>query len=207
MLAFALQGLGLGFTAVATPGPLQTFLINTTLAQGWRRSLVIVLTPLVTDIPIVLVIVFLLGELPAAIIRPLQIFGGLFLLWIAYGAYRQLRAGVTFGASGEASGSGRTLGQSVVMSWLSPGPYLFWATINGPLLKQGLAESVLHGLAFLIGFYGTFVGMLTVLVFVFDRMRQLDPRVTRGMLAASIVILVIFSLRLLAQGLFANAVA
>src|SRR5215213_8914382 len=180
MLAFALQGLGLGFTAVATPGPLQTFLINTTLAQGWRRSLIIVLTPIVTDIPIVLFIVFLIGELPSDIVRPLQIFGGLFLLWIAYGAYRQLRAGVILGASSVTpSGSGRTLGQSVVMSWLSPGPYLFWGTINGPLLKQGLAESGLHGLAFLIGFYGTFVGLLTVLVFVFDRMRQLDPRVTR----------------------------
>jgi threonine/homoserine/homoserine lactone efflux protein len=93
------------------------------------------------------------------------------------------------------------LAQGAVMGWVSPGPYIFWATINGPLLIQGLNESAVMGVAFLLAFYGTFIGILSVYVLVFDRLRRIDERVTRGIFLLTLVVMVLFGLRLMGQGI------
>ncbi len=87
------------------------------------------------------------------------------------------------------------------MGWLSPGPYIFWATLNGPLLVRGLNESLFSGLGFLLGFYGTFITILGVYVLVFDRLRRIDERVTRGIILLTLVVMVVFGGWLIVQGL------
>lgn len=205
MFYFVSQGVSIAFAAGAQPGPFTTFLIGRTLAQGWRKSIILALTPLVTDVPIVLVVLVILKQFPPELIRVIQLVGGLYLLWLAYGSWRQYRAGkASFtpetGASDGVS-TMRTLGQGAVMGWVSPGPYIFWATINGPLLIQGLNQSVIMGLAFLVAFYGTFIAILCVYVLVFDRLRRIDERVTRGIFLLTLAVMVLFGLRLIGQGL------
>lgn len=201
MLELILRGSTLGWSAGVMPGPFQGYLINTTLAQGWRRSIVVIFTPLLTDGPIIVLMVVLLRQFPPEAIRLVQLVGGAYLLWIAYGAWRQYRANVTIGAAEAAPAQRSTLFKSMMMNWLSPGPYIFWGTITGPLLVEGLAQSVWHGVAFMLAFYGTFLGVLAALVLVFDRMRTLGPRVTRLLLLATIAVLVFFALSLIVQGL------
>ena len=199
MLSLITQGVSLGFTAGASPGPLQSYLISTTLAQGWRKSLIVIVTPLIADIPIILLTVVILKDLPAGIVRAVQIVGGAYLLWIAYTAWRQFRKGVTLVAS--ETTVQRTLGQALLITWLSPGPYIFWGTINGPLLIGALALSVWHGVAFVLAFYGTFVSLLALYVIVFDRMRSLNPRILQGVIFVTLIVLVVFGLSLIGQGL------
>ena len=91
--------------------------------------------------------------------------------------------------------------QGAVMGWLSPGPYIFWATLNGPMLIRGLNESVLSGVGFLLGFYGTFIGILGLYVVVFDRLRRIDERVTKAIVLLTLVIMLVFGLWLIARGL------
>lgn len=204
MLSLVSQGISIAFAAGAQPGPFTSFLIGRTLAQGWRNSIVLALTPLVTDVPIVLVVLLVLKQFPPELIRAIQIVGGLYLLWLAYGAWKQFRAGVTFTTQAAPTGNSsqiRTLAQGAVMGWLSPGPYIFWATINGPLLIQGLNQSLWVGIAFLLSFYLPFIAILVVYVLVFDRLRRLDERVTAGIFVVTLAIMVLFGLRLLAQGL------
>ena len=67
-----------------------------------------------------------------------------YLLWIAYGTWKQFRNGVTIGAKSATSGSQQALTRGIVMGFLSPGPYLFWSTVNGPLLLEALEQSYLH---------------------------------------------------------------
>lgn len=196
------RGVSLGFSAGVLPGPLQAYIINATLTLGWRRSIVVIFSPLITDIPIVALIVFILGQLPSGAIPALRIVGGLFLLWIAYGTWKQYRAGVTIGGNIDANtASQRALLRGVLMNFVSPGPYLFWSTVNGPLLLEGLQQSIWYGIAFLLAFYGTFLGLLAATVFIFDRLRTLDERVTRGLLLLTMVILVWFGMTLITQGI------
>ena len=198
MIAFITQGISLGFAAAVLPGPFQSYIINTTLTYGWRRSLPVILSPLVIDGPIILVVVFLLGQMPPGFIRGVQIVGGLFLFYIAYEAYKSLRAGVVIGQGGGAAAPTRGIFlRGLMMNLLSPGPYLFWSTVNGPLLLQALDLSLLHAAAFMFSFYSTFLLLLALTVFIFDRLRRLDARLPRGLLYVTIVILILFGLRLI----------
>ena len=196
------SGISLGLSASLLPGPLQTYLIQLTLSLGWRRSLIAVLSPLIADIPVIILMVFILSQFPAQITNLLQIAGGAFVLWLAWSTWRQLRAGVLLGTESTTLDltPRQVLTRMIGVNLLSPGPYIFWSTVNGPLLMQGLRESLLHGVAFLVGFYGTFLGMLSLYVFVFDRLRQLDRRVTQLLLLITVVALVFLGLRLIAQG-------
>lgn len=196
------SGVSLGLSASLLPGPLQTYLIQLTLSLGWRRSIIAVLSPLIADIPVIILMVFLLSQLPPQITNLLQIAGGLFVLWLAWGTWRQLRAGILLGSESGTTNltPGQVLARMIGVNLLSPGPYIFWSTVNGPLFLQGLRESALHGAAFLVAFYGVFIGMLSLYVFVFDRLRQLDRRVTQLLLFITVVALAFLGLSLIAQG-------
>jgi threonine/homoserine/homoserine lactone efflux protein len=199
MLELIAKGANLGYVAGVLPGPLQAYLVNATLTLGWRKSIWIIFAPLISDIPIVIVIVFLLQQLPPGIIPILRLVGGLFLFWIAYGTWKQFRAGVTIGARNTASQQALTRG--ILMNFLSPAPYLFWSTVNGPLLLEALEQSSLHAVAFVVAFYGTFLAFMALIVLVFNSLRRLDERITRGLMLLTIVILVGFGLMLIGQGL------
>jgi threonine/homoserine/homoserine lactone efflux protein len=197
------SGVTFGLNASLLPGPLQTYLVQLTLSLGWRRSIVGVLAPLIADVPIIILTVFLLSHFPAEINRLLQIAGGVFLLWIAWNTGRRLRAGVIFGTGDGTLDLTRwqVLARMVGIILLSPGPYIFWSTVNGPLFVEGLHQSIWHAIAFLVAFYGTFLGMLTLFVFIFDHARQLDRRITQTILSVTLAALVFLGLRLIALGI------
>ena len=145
---FIAPGMSFGVSAAVIPGPLIAYLINTAATQGWRKALLVVLAPLITDAPIIALMTFILGQMPAEALNIIQLAGGVLLLFIARGALRQYQAGrvlhqVSEGGAARASSWRRVLLTGIGMNFLSPGPWLFWATVNGPLLVKALDAS--HG--------------------------------------------------------------
>ena len=204
MIELLVRGLTLGLNAGLSPGPLQTYVIQTSLLLGWRRSLIVALSPLITDIPIIVLIVFVLAQFPPAFIQIIRIAGGVFLLYLAWNTWKDIQRGVRIGAvhAGSAPTSQRTvLLRAVQMNYLSPGPYIFWGTINGPLLIQGLNQSLLHGLGFLLGFYGMFLSLMCGLILLTDRLRTLSDRANRVILVGLALVLAVFGLSLIVQGI------
>jgi len=203
MLALIAQAIGYGFVAGTSPGPLQSFLVSTTLNYGWRRGLLVVIAPLLTDVPIIIVMVFLLEQLPDLLLNLIQIVGGLFVLWLAWGTWGDVRQGMAITpVTDEVGLSGRgILWRAMTMNYLSPGPYVFWGSVTGPLLREALEQSVWHVGGFLLAFYGTFLLILMVWVVVFDRLRQVNPQVTRAVLTVTVLVLAVLGLVLIMQGL------
>jgi len=209
LLTFALQGAALGLTAAASPGPFQTLLISESLAGGWRRGAPVAFAPLITDLPIILLTLFLLDQIPATFLRGVSLAGGLFVLYLAWGLWRGWRSGSGGQDGGRGPGDRERsaaqltgLGRGVLVNFLSPGPYLFWGLVNGPILLAALRQSPLHGGAFVIGFYGIFITGLLGLAGIFHQARRLGPQVVHALLLASILILVIFGALLLKQGIW-----
>ena len=201
-VGFFLQGAALGVTAAATPGPFQTFLISETLKGGWHQSLPITLAPLLTDLPIILVSMFFLDHLPDNFLKIINIFGGLFVLYLAWSAWRDWRAGPdNLDISDSETSFSNGLLKGMLMNFLSPGPYIFWMLVTGPILLSALRLSPYHATAFLLGFYEIFIGSLAILVVIFDLTRRIGARVVRALLFLSIVILGVFGFILLKQGL------
>ena len=202
-LAFLLQGTALGLTAAASPGPFQAYLISQSLTGGWRRGAPAAFAPLITDAPIILLVLIVLRQLPPIVIRGLSLTGGLFVLYLARGSWRQWRASAD-PATEIDNTQARTISSlrgGVMMNFLSPGPYLFWSLVNGPILISALDESAWHGAAFVIGFYSVMIGSLLALVALFHQARRLGPRIVRGLVLVSIVILVAFGGLLFGQSL------
>jgi threonine/homoserine/homoserine lactone efflux protein len=201
-IAYFLQGAALGVTAAATPGPFQTFLISETLKGGWRQSLPVAFAPLLSDLPIILVSLFLLDQLPDNFLRIISIIGGIFVLYLACSSWREWRAGpINLSVSDIENKFGVGLLKGLVMNFLSPGPYIFWLLVTGPILLTALRYSPLNAAAFLFGFYGVFIGSLIILVVIFDQTRRLGAQVVHILLFLSIVILGIFGFILLRQGI------
>lgn len=203
-----LRGLLLALTAVSIPGPGTMYLLTVALRAGWRRALWVAISPLTSDLPVIIAVLFLLQQLQTLIpslIHVIQIIGGLVLLWIAWGTWQQIQSGALFKASTDETDVAleprAILIRATLINLTSPGPYLFWTTVNGPLLLGGLQQSVWHGLAFLVGFYGTFFLGWATLGFVFAAAGQVNPRLTRVAMIGALGLIVLFALQFIASGL------
>jgi len=199
MIGYLIQGFSLGLSATASPGPFQAYVIAQSVQNGWKRTLPAALAPLMSDGPIIALVLLLLTQLPAQFLRGIRIAGGFFVLYLAYMAFRAFRNFQPAGPSQNASR--QSLGQAALMNFLSPGPYLFWSLIGGPTLLTGWLQAPAHGVGFLIGFYTAMVGALVLLIFLFGKAQQLGPRVSRVMLAISALAMLGFGIYQLVQGI------
>jgi threonine/homoserine/homoserine lactone efflux protein len=193
VLSYVIQGFGYGFAAAAQPGPFQTYVISQTLTKGWRGTLPAALAPLVSDAPIIALVLLVLNHLPDALHRFLSIASGLFILYLAWNARATWR-NYDSAAPVAAGASQRSFFRAAVMNALSPGPYIYWGLVTGPVLVAGWREAPANGVGFLFGFYLAFALTLAGLVLLFGTARQLGPKVNRALLGVSAVALLGFGL-------------
>ena len=202
--SFFSQGAALGLTAAATPGSLQTLLISETLLGGFKRGARITLAPLITDAPIIVAVLLILNQVPPVVLRLLSIAGGLFVLYLAWSLLKQWRQAAQAKVSVEGAQpiGWKGLWRAVVVNWLNPNPYIFWTLVGGPTLTAAIHQAAAYGAAFLVSMYGVFISGMLILVAVFHFARNLGPRVVRGLLLISIVVLALLGVVLLKQGLW-----
>ncbi len=202
MLAALLKGLVLGFPNAALPGPFQAYILSQVLQNGWRRTLVIALAPLVSDGPIITLNLLVLSQLPGFVLGIIQMVGGLFIVYLAYGAYKAIKNGPKKKESRKATGAGvRGFFKGVAMNCLSPGPYIFWGTVGGPILLNAWRTSPLNGIAFLVGMYGTLLTGFAILIRIFGTAAGLGPKAGKVLGIVSVVALAGFGLYQLGVGI------
>ena len=203
MLNFLLQGLTLGFAAGAQPGPFQTYLISQTLSQGWRRTWIAAFAPLVSDGPIVALVLLVLSQVPDWFQRVLQIGGGLFVLYLAWGAYKAWQAFAPDAETLPQTGP-RSLLRAALMNALSPGPYLFWSLVIGPLLVTAWRKNPSNALSILLAFYFAMIGLNFTVVLLFGQAARFGNQARKAMLGFSVLALAGFGLYQLWQGIFST---
>lgn len=201
MWLYIIQGIGFGFAAASQIGPFQTFLISQALTRGWKRALPGAFAPLLSDGPIILLSVLVLSQLPDWAQRIMYILGGLFVLYLAYGSYKSWRNFDETLTHPELSGQ-QTIFKAAMTNALSPGAYLFWMFVTGPILVQGWRETPVNGLGLLIGFYATFILSLIVMIVVFGAASKLGPKLNHTLLGISCIVLFGFGFYQLWLGLF-----
>jgi threonine/homoserine/homoserine lactone efflux protein len=146
---------------------------------------------------------------PPIVVQILSLAGGVFVLYLAWSLLKQWRRdksrqGMQMQANVEGAQpiGWRGLWRASIVNWLNPNPYIFWTLVGGPTLIAALNQSIGYGAAFLVGMYGVFLGSMLFIVAVFHYARNLGPRVVRGLLLISIVVLAIFGVLLLTRGLW-----
>ncbi len=199
MLPYILQGLSYGFAAIASPGPLQAFFLSQTLKNGWLRTLPAALAPLLSDGPIIVLVLFILAQVPESGLRLIRVVGGLFLLYLAWGAFQNYRLAYNHEADFEPDSRAQNLLKATLTNLLSPVPYIFWSTILGPILLEAWNQSPGTGVAFLLAFYGMLIGGFGLMIIIFDFLGRFPPVITRLLSFVSVVLLLYLGLAQLWQ--------
>ena len=184
MLTYLIIGMTYAFAAAVQPGPLQAYLISQTMSHGWRRALPAAFSPLLSDGPIIVLMLVVLSHLPAWLIPAVRLAGGVLLLVFAFLAARTWWR-YDPGAATTADARPRSLLGAAAVNLMSPGPYLGWSLVMGPLLLKGWHEAPANGIALLVGFYGVLVASMAVVILLTGAARGLGPRANRAMIGLS----------------------
>ena len=193
MMYYLLLGMTYAFAAAVQPGPFQSYLISQTLSKGWRRTLPAAFAPLISDGPIIVLVVILLSRIQGWFINVLQCVGGVYLFYLAVDALKAWR-NYNMETVIHSSSSRQSVMQAAVVNFLNPGPYLGWSLVMGPLLLKGWRETPVNGIALLAGFYISMIVSLMGIILLFAFAKTLGPRVTRALIGVSTIALAYFGI-------------
>ena len=194
-----LLGLVLGLSAGLAPGPLLAFVISQTLKYNVKEGLKVALAPLITDLPIILVTLFLLTKLSnfKMALGMISFLGGAFILYLSYESVQTKPLEVT-----DQETKAHSLKKGALVNALNPHPYLFWFSVGSPTMLKAQAESNLGAVAFVTTFYICLVGSKICLALVVGKSRAfLEGRMYVYTMRVLGVLLFLFALLLFRDGL------
>ena len=192
-------GGGFGFAAAIQPGPFQAFLISRVAATDWKRTLPACLAPVISDVPIAILVISILGRIPVPAQNLLRAAGGALLVYLAWTTLRhRLRPADT---TARDSSAPRTLIAAVMVNLLNPNPYLAWALVLGPTALAAWNQHPSHAVALVGAMYCTMIAVFALFVFLVGTIRFLGSAGQRALVGASGTILAILGLYLLVTGI------
>ncbi len=182
-----LLGVGLGWAAGLTPGPLHTLIMVTAMKRGFVAGAKVAFAPPLADIPVIPISLIFVGAMSDGVVRTLSFAGGLFVLWLGYDTIRQAHREEL-----DADVGGSDLMKGIVTNLLSPHPWLFWFVVAAPLLIEAWNEAPWRAATFLLGFYGTMVATKLVVAWLASHGRRLvgSPWYPRLIVSAGAILLV-----------------
>jgi threonine/homoserine/homoserine lactone efflux protein len=194
-----LSGLFMGLAAGISPGPLLALVIGETIRHDRRMGIRVALAPLITDVPIVLLSLFLLSRLAGYrnVLGAVSLAGGAFIGYLAWESLtsRGLKAG-------SAPPQPRSFRKGVLTNVLSPNPYLFWITVGAPVVIRAGESSLAAALLYILGFYLLLVGSKVAVAFAVDRTKAwIQGRVYLYIVRGLGVVLAVFAILFLRDGL------
>jgi threonine/homoserine/homoserine lactone efflux protein len=159
----------LGLAAGFAPGPLMALVITHALRHNVREGALVAAAPLVTDAPIILVVLVVLNRL-ADLERALGVLAAVGGLYVLYLSYETLRVGPLLEEVSQARP--RSLGKGVLVNALNPHPYLFWATVGGPFILKASQSGPLAPCLFVAAFFLFLVGSKIVIATIAGKSRS-----------------------------------
>jgi len=162
-ITFLLSGVVFGLSGGLSPGPLLTLVVSETLKHGTREGIKVSMAPLLTDLPIVLVTVFLLSHLAELwpLLGVVSLMGAVFLAYLGYDSLSFKGIDIDIEHIKPES-----IKRGVITNFLNPSPYLFWFTVGAPMVLKALNLDIIAVSLFILGFYVCLVGskVLTALI-------------------------------------------
>ena len=204
MLSYLLQGIALGFGSGVAPGPMLALVLSASLRGGFRNGATVAMSPLITDIPIIVLCMTVLSQLPTGALRALSFAGAAVLAWYAYEAVRDaltVSLDDLRGSAEHAPSYARSLRQGVIANFLNPSPWLFWISVGGPLLSSAWSASPAYAVAFVVPFYGLLVGSKVAVAWAAGAGRaRMSNRAYQLLLFGAAALLLVLAFSLVTRG-------
>ena len=167
-LGYLAAGGALGLGAGLSPGPLLVLVLAQSLAWGWREGAKVALAPVLTDVPILIALIYAVSwvrEHPGPM-GAISLAGAVVVCWLALGCFRApgLRAP-------KAAVRPASVKKGVLTNFANPHVYLFWGTVGAPTTVLAAESGWLSPALFLGGFYACLVGSKVVVAVLASRFR------------------------------------
>ncbi len=169
MINFLIIGTILGLSAGFAPGPLLTLVISETLQHDIKSGVKVALAPTLTDLPIIIVTLFILAKLSNFhnILGIISLVGGLVILFMGYESIRTKGVELNLKET-----KPKSLTKGILVNALSPHPYLFWLTVGAPTVTKAMSQSIIAALAFICSFLALLVGSKIVLAILVGKSKS-----------------------------------
>ena len=169
MLHYLTIGTILGLSAGFAPGPLLTLVISETLQHDIKSGVKVALAPIVTDLPIIILTLFVLSKLSHFhnILGVISLMGGCFVLFMGCESMRTKGVDTEVGEV-----EPKSLIKGVLTNALSPHPYLFWFSVGTPIMIKAMRLGVSAPLTFIVSFYFFLVGAKIVLAILIGKSKS-----------------------------------
>jgi len=166
ILSYLWLGAVLGLTAGISPGPLLALVISETLKYNKREGIKIALSPLVTDLPIILfsLIVLSLFSHSQIVLCIIAFLGSAFVGYLGVDCFKT--RGLSGGTAALPVNSTR---KGSLVNILNPHPYLFWITVGAPIVMKAWNHSVAAVAVYFLAFYLFLVGSKITIALAVDR--------------------------------------
>ncbi len=169
MIHFFTIGTVLGLSAGFAPGPLLTLVISETLQHDIKSGVKVALAPIITDLPIVFLTLFVLSKLSDfhTILGVITLMGGVFIAFMGYKSIGTKGVALTLQEV-----KSKSFTKGALANALSPHPYLFWFSIGAPTMTKAMSLNIGAPLAFIISFYGFLVGSKILMAILIGKSRS-----------------------------------
>ena len=165
-LQFLAIGSFFGLAAGISPGALLTLVITQTIRYNKTEGIKVAISPLVTDLPIILLTFLVLGKLSQfnSVLGAISFAGAIFIAYLGYES-------ITFkGLYLETQDSNpNSLKKGVIANFLNPHPYLFWVTVGTPYIFKALSINLFSVIIFITSFYLLLIGSKIAIALIVNR--------------------------------------
>ncbi len=170
MLSYLFSGMVFGLSAGLAPGPLLALVIAETLKGGLWAGIRVAFAPLITDLPIVILTLFVISRLTnfTMILGLISLSGAVFVTYLGYESFCSKEIPVSAGGEDLQS-----LKKGVVTNLLNPHPYLFWFSVGSPTVVKAYFEHEPYAAVFICSFYVLLVGAKVGLAVLIHTSRSL----------------------------------
>lgn len=193
------MGAFFGLSAGISPGPLLTLVITETLKHNRKEGIKVAISPLVTDIPIIIITYLIFSRLSQIdiILNIISISGGIYFTYLGYETIKVRPIDIHSDNPGADS-----LKKGVIANLLNPHPYIFWLTIGIPTAIKAYNDSIITAVIYFLAFYIMLTGSKVVIALVSERSKNFlnkrSYRITMFVLGA---ILLFFAVYFISDGL------
>ena len=155
MTDFMMIGIVLGLSAGFAPGPLLTLVISETLRHDTRSGVKVAISPIFTDLPIIILTLVVLSQLSDSdnILGIISLLGGCVILFMGYESMNPKSSDSDLSET-----KPKSLAKGMLANALSPHPYLFWLSVGGPIMSRAMNLSMAAPFAFIGSFYIFLIG-------------------------------------------------
>lgn len=166
IIGFLVLGAFLGLAAGISPGPLLAVTISETLQHGKWEGIKVAISPLITDLPIVLSVLFILSHLTSSnfVIGIIAFFGASYLIYSGMESLKIKQN--SFELKLEKKDA---LKRGIIVNFWNPHPYIFWLSIGGPIIFKSLNTHIWATVLFIIGFYSFLVGSKVIVALIVEK--------------------------------------